>query len=100
MLRTTSKATRHARQPVAYVLDARRYRERWRDGETHERERALPTPRLLDHPYAPGNQQQLPPPHFRLPFPLFQSAGNTNLLQTGLQVVAEERCGRRAKRGE
>jgi hypothetical protein len=94
------KATHHARKPVAYVLDASRHRERWRDRDTHKREGHLPIPRLLDHAYTPGNRQPLPPPHFRLPLPLFPSAGNTNLLQMGLQVVTEERCERRAKRGE
>ncbi len=33
MLRTTCKATHHARKPVAYVLDASRHTERWRDAQ-------------------------------------------------------------------
>ncbi len=96
MLRTTCKATHHARKPVAYVLDVSRHRERWRDRETHKRQGHLPIPRLLDHAYTPGNRQPLPPPHFRLPLPLFPSAGNTNLLQMSVQVVTEARRTRRA----
>ncbi len=72
-----------------------------RDGEreAHKREGHLPIPRLLDPAYTPRNRQPLPPPHFRLPLPLFPSAGNTNLLQMGLQVVAGARRTRRARRG-
>lgn len=99
MLRTTCQAKHHARKPVAYVLDASRHRERWRDKEEHKREGHLPIPRLLDPAHTPGNRQPLPPPHFRLPLPLFPSAGNTNLLQMGSQVVAEARHTRRARRG-